>query len=199
VYAFEPQPQNFELLEANIRLNRVENVVAVNQACGDQNGEVKMPVFTEEPSRMLNMGDITPNRGFSNNNFRTIPSIRLDYWNNSCNEISLIKLDVQGWELKVLSGATELIKRHKPVLIVEFENFQLAKTNTSCKDLFDFIREQGYYIYFLDYSYPCDHVCIPIERLVDFQSKFKEHIFPHRETNTMNYNVEHGVGEKIVM
>lgn len=45
-------------------------------------------------------------------------------------------------------GATTLFKIHKHVLIVEFENFQLEKTNTTCKELFDFIREQDYYIFY---------------------------------------------------
>ena len=43
-------------------------------------------------------------------------------------------------------------QKFKP-LIVEFEYFQLKKTNTTCKELFDLIREYNYYIFYLEYDY----------------------------------------------
>jgi FkbM family methyltransferase len=196
VYAFEPQIQNFELLEENVKNNQVTNVVLYNYACGDQNCEVKMPIFTCTNS--INMGDITPNIGYVGNNYSITKSIILDE-TNFPSTIDLIKLDVQGWEKKVLLGATNLLKTHKPALIVEFEYFQLKKTNTTCKELFDFIREQDYYIFYLDYTYPSDHVCIHNDNLADFRLKFKNHILPHTANNGINNNVIHGVSEKIVM
>jgi hypothetical protein len=122
----------------------------------------------------------------------------LDEYNFPC-KIDLIKLDVQGWEKKVLSGAINLLKTHKPVLIVEFEYFQLSKTNTTCKELFDFIRAQDYYIFYLDYEYPSDHVCVHKDNLEDFRVKFKDHILPNTENNSVNNNLIYGVNEKIVM
>lgn len=195
VYAFEPQIQNFELLEENVKLNKVKNVILHNDACGDQNCEIKMPVFYCNYS--INMGDITPNVNISDY-FNISKSIILDEYNFS-DKIDLIKLDVQGWEKKVLVGAINLLKKHKPILIVEFEYFQLQKTNTTCKELFDFIREQDYYIFYLVYDYPCDHICVHNDNLADFRLKFKNYILPHTENNNINNNLINGVSEKIVM
>lgn len=196
VYAFEPQIQNFQLLEDNVKNNEIKNIISYNYACGCQNCEIKMPIF--EGNNTINMGDITPNIDCINNNFSITKSIILDE-HHFPSKIDLIKLDVQGWEKKVLLGSTNLLKIHKPILIVEFENFQLQKTNTSCKELFDFIREQQYYIFFLEYSYPSDHICVHNDNLEDFRLKFHNHIFSHTENNNINNNVMNGVYEKIVI
>jgi FkbM family methyltransferase len=196
VYAFEPQIQSFTLLEDNLEINKIKNVILYNYACGDENCDIKMPVFINY-NNIINMGDITPNMcDFSSSTITK--SIILDEFNFS-SKIDLIKLDVQGWEKKVLTGATTLLKIHKPVLIVEFENFQLAKTNTTCKELFDFIRDQDYYIFYLDYSYPSDHICVHKDNLTEFRLKFENNILPHTENNYLNNNLINGVNEKIVI
>jgi len=194
VYAFEPQIQNFQLLQYNVLSNKAKHVILYNDACGDTDCEVKMPIFNCNST--INMGDITPNC-CPTDTISIARSVLLDNINFQ-SKIDLIKIDVQGWEKKVLIGAINLLKTHKPVLIVEFEYFQLEKTNTTCKELFDFIREQDYYIFYLDYSYPSDHVCVHNSKMEEFRMKFKHYIFPHTETNNINDNVGHGVNEKIV-
>ena len=143
------------------------------------------------------MGDITPNVNI-HDNFSISKSIILDEYNFS-NKIDLIKLDVQGWEKKVLIGSKTLLKTHNPILIVEFEYFQLEKTNTCCKELFDLIREHDYYIFYLEYVYPCDHICVHNDNLIDFRFKFKDYIFRHNLNNNLNNNVINGVTEKVVV
>jgi FkbM family methyltransferase len=196
VHAFEPQIQNYELLEYNIKNNDIKNVILYNYACGDENCEINMPIFDCE--HQINMGDITPNLDCTNNKYSTTKSVLLDDIDFQSN-VDLIKLDVQGWEKKVLLGSINLLKKHKPILIVEFEYFQLCKTNTSCKELFDFIREQNYYIFYLEYKYPSDHICVHNDHLEEFRIKFKDYIFTHTENNGINDNIIHGVNEKIVM
>lgn len=194
VYAFEPQVQNFKLLQDNIKDNNITNVIIYNYACGDSNCDIKMPII--DCSKNVNMGDITPN--IYCDDYSITKSVRLDDFVFS-SKIDLIKIDVQGWEKKVLLGSTNLLKTHKPVLIVEFEYFQLTKTNTSCKELYDYIREQNYYIFYLEYSHPSDHICIHNDNLEEFRIKFKDYIFPHTQNNNINNNVIHGVHEKILM
>lgn len=196
VYAFEPQIQNFKLLEDNVENNNIKNIILYNYACGDHNCEIKMPIYNV--NHTVNMGDITPNIGCIDNLFSITKSVLLDEIHFP-SKIDLIKIDVQGWEKKVLLGANNLLKTHKPVLIVEFEHFQLMKTNTSCKELFDFIREQNYYIFYLEYCYPSDHICVHNDNLDDFRIKFKDYIFQHIENNNINNNLINDVNEKIVV
>jgi len=194
VYSFEPQMQNYELLKENCSLNNITNIVLHNCGCGDENCSIYMPIFHDTVDK-VNMGDITPNMNISGN-FHVSKSVRLD----DCHferKIDLIKIDVQGWEKKVLAGAVHTLKSHKPILIIEFENFQLCKTNTSCKELFDMIRKNDYYIFYLEYEYPCDHVCVHNDNLSEFRLKFKDVILPHNADNDLNNNVANGVCEKL--
>lgn len=128
-------------MERNLKHNNIQNVITYNNACGNDIREIGMPVVTDV-TKPINMGDFTPNF-----------IVLLD---NVC---SSYKIDVQGWEKYVLLGADNILKSYKPVLIVEFESFHLQKTNTSCKELFDFIKSKNYYIFYLEYEYPSDHVC----------------------------------------
>jgi hypothetical protein len=196
VFAFEPQIQNFELLENNIKDNQINNVVLYNVACGDINEDINMPII-EDNFNMINMGDFTPNL-VSNNKFSTTKSVLLDEV-DFCGPIDLIKIDVQGWEKKVLVGSENLLKKCKPVLIIEFEFFQLAKTDTTCEELFNFIRSNNYHIFYLEYHYPSDHICIHNDNLHDFRAKFGNHILPHTQDNELNNNINYGVNEKIVI
>ena len=194
VFAFEPQIQNFMLLKNNIEYNEIKNVICYNLECGDKRDDVKMPVFENEST--VNMGDFTPTV-LTTNKYSITKSVLLDDINFE--KIDLIKIDVQGWEKKVLQGAYNLLNKYKPALIVEVEWFQLQKTNTLCKELFDFIKNNNYHIYFLDYSYPSDHVCIHNDKLDEFKNKFKNYIFPHTTDNNLNNNIQYGVNEKIII
>jgi hypothetical protein len=156
-----------------------------------------MPIYIGDHT--VNMGDITPNYDCDNNQFSVGRAVLLDelYFPS---KIDMLKLDVQGWEKKVLAGATKLLNTHKPVLIVEFEHWQLVKTNTTCEELFNYIRQLNYHIFYLEYSLtPSDHVCVHNDTLAEFRLKFKNYIFPHTQNNDTNNNVVHGVCEKIVM
>ena len=123
-------------------------------------------------------------------NSRTLDSFNLE-------NIALIKIDVQGWEKKVLKGAEETLKRCKPLLIIEFENHQLLKTNTSVEELIAYIKQLDYYIFYLDYSYPSDHVCVHKSEIDYFRSNFKKYIYEHTEDNPINNNLKLGIFEKI--
>jgi hypothetical protein len=64
--------------------------------------------------------------------------------------------------------------------------------------LFNFIRNNNFYIFYLEYDYPSDHICIHNDNLQEFRNKFKNYIFAHTTMNNVNYNIMHGVNEKIV-
>ena len=66
VYSFEPQIQNYELLEENVKLNNISNIILHNYGCGDENCNIMMPIFNDT-NHKFNMGDITPNVNISCN------------------------------------------------------------------------------------------------------------------------------------
>jgi FkbM family methyltransferase len=112
VAAFEPLAANLARLRRSIELNAMSNVlvrpVAVSDTCGTA-------IFFRAPSAA--MGSlVAPAASLGEH---TVPTTTLDQELKSLREPSLVKIDVEGGELSVLRGATELLSRVRPVLIVE--------------------------------------------------------------------------------
>ena len=195
VYSFEPQPQNFTLLKKNILINQKENIYPYMVGLSDQNNFSKIPIVSKT-KKLGNMGDFTLNN--LNTNFYTkVPTRTLDSF--QFGDVSLIKIDVQGWEKKVLLGAKETILKFKPTLIIEFERHQLVKTNTTVKDLVEVLEQFNYKIFYLEYLYPSDHICIHKSNLKSFKNIFNNYIYNHNENNSINENFKLGINKKIVM
>ena len=148
------------------------------------------------------MGDFTPNytnnnNNNNNNNYSIIKSLPLD--SIDFPQIDVIKIDVQGWENKVLDGAKNILSKYKPILIIEIESHQLIKVNSTPHQLIERIRDMGYYIYYLEYVYPSDYICVHTDNISAFQNKFSKYIFEHTENNIINNNILYGINKKITM
>lgn len=109
VYAIEADKKCFEILKKNVEENNLKNVVILNLAASDKK-EKKCLVRDKE-----NQG----NSKISDKNGEVVLADTLD--NILVNEqyISLIKIDVQGWEPKVIEGAKKTIKKWQPTLFLE--------------------------------------------------------------------------------
>lgn len=66
---------------------------------------------------------------------------------------SLIKIDVEGAELKVLRGADELLSRHRPLVLLEHGRQSLAYGDTS-EEVFDRLAAAGLRVFDLDGAGP---------------------------------------------
>jgi len=103
VICFEPQPQNFKLLEKNCKK---EGSTLHNLGLGSSN----TTFMIERDS--TNYG----NSFISNNGTDEITVVRLDdiIDDDIISKIDVIKMDVQGFETEVLKGAEEFLKKLKP-------------------------------------------------------------------------------------
>ena len=77
----------------------------------------------------------------------TVQCVRLDDALTSNERIGFIKLDVEGGELAVLRGATQLLKRDRPSLLFESTLGGLEAFDLVPQDIFDFFQESGYQIF----------------------------------------------------
>lgn len=107
VVAFEPQFKIFRELFYNLRLNGCNNVIALRNAVGESEGPCQMDVRKSE-----NEGGTSIGQGGDATYMVTLDSLNL-------NNVSLIKMDVESYEIKVLHGARETLIRNKPVVIFE--------------------------------------------------------------------------------
>jgi FkbM family methyltransferase len=114
-YAFEPWPENYAALERNVRLNLPLSgtVVPVREAVGADNGFVEMVRGSSDGRHHL--------RYASEEADVIAPCTTLDAFVTRRNHPapSLVKIDVEGMEGPVLAGAAEMLRRHRPALLIE--------------------------------------------------------------------------------
>jgi len=149
VFAFEPAPDNFFLLEKNISLNGYKNVVLENLALSNSNGHVDLYLSDES----MGWHRIYPSKFCSNNHVK-VEMIRLDdYFKNENirDTISFIKMDVEGAEFGVLKGMTTILKNNKKLtLLLEFVPHYIREFGSNPKDLLNFLDEQGFEIFVIE-------------------------------------------------
>lgn len=152
VVAFEPQEHNYEILVANIYLNRLESkvdarkkalgecsrIVSLVQAIPDNYGS-----FTADLTQIPKSIDTSLSQEYADIQLTTLDT-ELDLYKKN---VSIIKLDIEGMELHALRGAIEVISESLPVIAVEcftklmyqkvkdflsvFEYFVLDSTNAT--------------------------------------------------------------------
>ncbi len=73
----------------------------------------------------------------------TIESTTLDVHLNDLPSLSLIKIDVDGWDFHVLNGAQSVIQKHRPVIIVECTRGE----NSEPQDILILLTKLDYEVY----------------------------------------------------
>ena len=97
VVAIEAQPNNFEILNRNIKLNRLTNVVALNYAAHSQESKRKL-YLTDEKSGFSKYNTIMTDRAQTTEKFVEINANTLDNLLaiNGIKQVNWIKIDVEG-------------------------------------------------------------------------------------------------------
>jgi FkbM family methyltransferase len=119
VLAFEPLPGIADDLRDNIKLNKLRNVEVHQVALGPKTGTVSMrPDLSERGSSTL-LTKQRPNHTYGKP--IQVSVRRLDDYTANLTHVDLMKLDVEGYELGVLLGAVQTIKRFQPPMILEYD------------------------------------------------------------------------------
>ncbi|MDR2452924.1 MAG: FkbM family methyltransferase, partial [Candidatus Accumulibacter sp.] len=135
---FEPQPVVFQNLCANLALNGLRNVRAWPFACGDETGMVSFP--EQDYGRPGNFGGVAMSHAQEGPGRIAAPCVRLDDFLGE-GAVALIKIDVEGFELAVLRGADETLRRWRPVLYVENDRVNESKA------LIEWLWSRGYRLF----------------------------------------------------
>lgn len=137
VYAFEPDPENFNMLCRQISLNGLHGLVEARQAAvGDDDGTVSFASGRSVESHIVSKGeDGVP-----------VQACRLD---SVCPDfkVNIIKIDVEGFEEKVLQGAERLLsdEQRKPrVMFIEVHPYNWHLCGTTSDSLINRLTKSGY-------------------------------------------------------
>lgn len=138
VVAFEPNPNTRKILEENITLNRVESIKVEGVALSSEARRGK--IYDQWD---INRGGASLIKPLNPTESYDIEEITFSEYFKSEQQIELIKIDVEGYELEVLTGAKAFISETKvpPVLIVEFSSTRANTFGESTSPLYNFLKE----------------------------------------------------------
>jgi FkbM family methyltransferase len=127
VYAFEPQPMFFKLLQQNVSLNNFD-IGCEEKAVSNQNAEITIEDYSGEvPSIKV--------KGTTLDAFIETKGIR---------KIDLIKIDVESFEPEVLEGFSTYLSRFKPTILLEILNVNVATK------VYELVKDLGYLYFNID-------------------------------------------------
>ena len=138
VFAFEPNPQVYRLLSFN---SEGSNIVPLNYGLSSENSLLTFAIDS------VNLGgskvlDRTSNSPAEDLGTITVEVRRLDDEVELRREVvSLIKIDVEGHEIEVLRGATDLIETARPVIVFEQGKDSISEGSS---EVIDFLRRRNY-------------------------------------------------------
>ena len=143
VIAFEPQRMIYQNLCANVSLNRLTNVDCLQKGVGKESAVFHMPIMDPETQQNFGAFEISGYKTGEPVEIITIDSLSLE----AC---SLIKVDVEGMEKEVLTGANDTIRQFRPLMFVENNNLEKSE------ELIDIIFAMDYVAWWMiaDYFRP---------------------------------------------
>lgn len=128
VFAFEPNPEAFECLKYNLK--NFPNTMCFKQGLGSK---------TESKGLTNVSGNIGVNHIIEGNGVSITSIDELELFG-----VDLIKIDCEGYELEILKGAYETIKKFKPKLLIEINKGTLQREGISEKDIFGYLDRMSY-------------------------------------------------------
>jgi FkbM family methyltransferase len=151
VYAFEPCSKNFKRLVDNVQANNFRNVSCYQLALSDKTQIEEMTISLDGYDASNSLAKPVLGEYFGTESVSCIK------WDDFLREhgvarcARIIKIDVEGWENYVISGAKETLSgRDAPILQVEFNERACRSAGSSCRELFQLLESLGYKIFSYD-------------------------------------------------
>jgi FkbM family methyltransferase len=140
VVAFEPHRPTRACLRHNVRRNRLNNIMVVPAAAGERCGQARLV-----PTVNLGEVHLAPGTGHAGLPPTPVTTIDAEVGRLSLRHVDFIKLDVEGFELAALRGATRTLAGN-PDLIVQTEIVpaHAARYGFSAADLIRFFAGFGF-------------------------------------------------------
>ena len=139
VYAIEAMPSTFEILKSNILLNKLKNVVCVNEALAEYTGKAKIFHNLE-----INRGSASLYSGENTGGVEvTVNTLDEFVINHGIKTINFMKIDIEGAEYPLLMGASNFFKNNKPIVCIEFS--REVKSKYPSELIFDVLKQKYSY------------------------------------------------------
>jgi len=146
VFAFEPDPDNYALLEKNVQINGYQNVILIQKAVSNKTGKIRLYLSED------NKGDHRIYNSYENRISVEIEAVTLDdYFRDFNRKINFIKMDIQGAEPGAFQGMCNLLKKQQSIkIIAEFWPLGFQRFGIDCQEYLKLLVEYGFSLYQLN-------------------------------------------------
>ncbi len=149
VIAFEPTKYAFNKLVANTTLNpNLRSKITLNQIMltSTENAPLKKELYSSwplDPKKQMHQKHLGKMQMTSGATTQTLSS----YINkNKIKNVTLVKIDVDGYEIDVLEGGRDFFINQQPIIIMELAPYTLEERGKSLCELLDIVKGMGYYM-----------------------------------------------------
>ena len=142
VYAFEPEPSNYNLLVRNVAVNACQNVTAELRAVSEMSGSTKLHLAGHNcVGHAIHARARAP--------FMEVKTVGLDgYFQLPGAKVNFIKMDVEGAEGLALKGMQSLLKENESVKILsEFFPARLNRSEIGAGQFLEMLVAQNFTLY----------------------------------------------------
>jgi FkbM family methyltransferase len=137
VVAFEPIPINVDIIKKHIIANGIANVIVINMALSDCSGHADFTI--ESNNANSHLSDVSISHQISSP-YKSIkvPVSTLDEY-VAINQVrpDVIKIDVEGAEMRVLNGGRKTLTSLRPILVVSTHSKSLYE---ECRNFFSSVQ-----------------------------------------------------------
>ena len=157
VISVEPGSYSRSILRLALYFNRRRNVVVVPSALGSSSGvEILRLPQKRKGSYGFGLSHIAGVKNDLSERFDVVSdivvSVRLDDLATKMNmdRLDFIKADIEGWEMRMIAGGLETIKRFRPVIYLELIDSSLQRAGDSLASAWETLSGIGYAPYIMD-------------------------------------------------
>ena len=179
VYAIEALPSNFQALNTNIELNKLgDAIVPINIGLGAQDADVFIEIEGDDQSRTGTANVLPSGRDFVKIPLKVKAIDTMIEEGSLPDDISLIKIDTDGYDFEILKGAVRLLNSRRPLVLAELSEYCLNWHGYGIREVASYLARSDYEVW----------------PLVDFgpPPRFTTHINPDYQINCLLVPQERG-------
>lgn len=119
IWAFEPNKENYRCAKITLEINQIENVVLTNAGLGAKDDDLLIKISDESGFSLGGASRIITKESNESAGAESVQIVTIDDIIGYDRDVSIVQLDVEGYEKEALTGASNTIKRCLPTIILE--------------------------------------------------------------------------------
>ena len=140
IHSFEPVVKTFNVLKKNIKVNN-SKTICYNYAVSNYNGSGVLKTVGHDGAIALSLVDGIPSFTRKHTIESKIKVVTIDSWCEDRNIIpDVIKIDVEGGELRVIEGAKKIIEKYTPVILCEYSQENANQFGNPIEDIIKLLQ-----------------------------------------------------------